>query len=180
MKLATVTIGVALLASQFSGGASTVGAARMSGGAVHVFVTPGNGAGGTILFAGAIGDSGKTMNIDKDGKPDANGNYGRITLHHGTFEVNLTKLQAAQNNAQPTINPANCSAYFSVAEPVTLSGGTGAYKGIAGTVHITSLFGFILPRYASGTKKGQCNGGDNAQPIAQYISVTGSGTVSFS
>ncbi len=180
MKPAAITLGAALLASQLAGGASSVGAIRLSGGTIHVFVTPGNGAGGTILITGAIGDAGKTLNIDKDGKPDPNGDYGRLTFRAGTFEVNLTKLQAAENAMQPTVNPMTCSGYASVAEPVTAFGGTGAYKGIAGTVHITSLFGFILPRYASGAKKGQCNESDSAEPIAQYASVTGTGTVSFS
>jgi hypothetical protein len=179
MKLATITLGAAILVTQLFGGASVFGAGPMTGGMVHVFVTPSNGGANDILITGAIGDSGKSVNIDKGGKPNPNGNFGRVTLKHGTFEVDLTKLQAAQNNGQPTVNPMNCSGIFSVTEPVTFFGGTGAYKGIAGTVQITSEFGFILPKYTSGTKKGQCNESDNAEPVAQSASITGSGMVTF-
>jgi hypothetical protein len=134
----------------------------------------------TILFTGAIGDFGKSVNIDKNGKTDPNGNYGKITLKKGAFEVDLTKLQTASNNLQPTTNAMTCSASASVTEPVTVYGGTGLYKGIAGTVQVTQTYGFIGPIYAGGAKKGQCNMSDNVQPLAQQLSVTGTGTVHFS
>jgi hypothetical protein len=48
-----------------------------------MFVTPGNGAAATILITGAIGDYGKTLTIDKNGKTDSNGNYVKMTLREG-------------------------------------------------------------------------------------------------
>ena len=64
--------------------------------------------------------------------------------------------------------------------PVTLLDGTGLYSGITGTLHVTITEAFILPVYASGKNKGQCNESQNAQPVAAYGSIIGSGTVSFS
>ena len=75
------------------------------GGPVKVFVTPGlTGAGGTIVIVGAIGDHGRTLIINKSGTTDPNGNYVKITLQKGTFEVNSTALNAKANKAQPRVN----------------------------------------------------------------------------
>jgi hypothetical protein len=180
-RVAQAGLRVAGLGGLLFGGVSAVGAAAPAGGAIRVFVTPSNGGGvDPIVFTGAIGDFGKSVNIDKNGKTNPNGNYAKVTLKKGTFDVDLTKLQAASNNVQPTTNPMTCSASASVTEPVTLYGGTGLYKGIAGLVKITETFGFIGPVYASGAKKGQCNMSNSAQPLAQYVSITGTGTVKFS
>jgi hypothetical protein len=62
---------------------------------------------------------------------------------------------------------------------VTLLDGTGLYAGITGTLKLTITEAFILPVYASGKNKGQCNESQNAQPVADYGSIIGSGTVSF-
>jgi hypothetical protein len=162
------------------GGASAAGAAAQAGGAIRVFVTPTSANGvDTILFTGAVGDFGKSVNSDKNGKANPNGNYAMITLKKGAFEVDLTKLQTASNNLQPTANAMTCSASASVTEPVTVFNGTGLYKGITGTVNVTETFGFIGPDYATGAKKGQCNMSAGAQPIAQQLSITGTGTVHF-
>jgi hypothetical protein len=133
-----------------------------------------------VVITGAIGDFGTFLTIDKNGKADPSGNYVKITLKQGAFEIDSTMLNAAANKAQPTVTKATCSAYFSVSGPVTLLGGTGMYKGIAGTVKITQTFAIIFPRYTSGANKGQCNESANVQPIAQYGSITGAGTVRFS
>ena len=179
LRGATAALGVAILGSLLLGGAAAVGAAAPAGGSIRIFATPSNGPTGTILIVGAIGDSGKTLTIDKNGAVNPNGNYVKITLKKGTFEVNSTALNAVANNLQPTVNAATCSGYISASAPVTLFGGTGLYTGIAGTVKITETFAFILPRYTSGSKKGQCNESNNAQPIAQYSSIIGAGTVRF-
>ena len=156
------------------------GATTPAGGVVKVFATPSNGASGKIVIAGAIGDFGKTLSINKNGKTNANGNYVKITLTKGTFEVNSTTLNAKFNHAQPTINKSTCSAWFSGTGPVSLLDGTGLYTGISGTVSITETFVFIAPRFTSGKDKGQCNFSNNSQPLSQYSSITGTGKVKFS
>jgi hypothetical protein len=52
--------------------------------------------------------------------------------------------------------------------------GAGAYDGITGTVTLHSENAVILPK----TKKGACN--ENANPVDNYIEVTGTGTIKFS
>ncbi len=186
MKLNPVktTAAVVLLAGVLGPAVPAVaatGTAMPAGGAIKIWVTPkgANGEYGTILIVGAIGDWGTTLNINANGTADPNGNYAKIKLQKGTFEVNLTTLNALSNKAQPTLYSGSCSAIFSVKAPVGLSDGTGAYKGISGNVTITQTFAFILPRYASGAHTGQCNMSNSAQPAAQDSVITGSGNIGF-
>lgn len=179
MRVAKRALGVALLGSLLFGGTSAVGAAP-AGGAIQVYVTPNNTGGGPIVITGAIGDFGKTQAINKNGTPNSNGNFVKITLKKGTFEVDSTALNTLANKMQPTVNPITCSGSLSATAPVTLFNGTGLYKGISGTVKITEKFAFVLPTFAGGSKKGQCDERNSAQPIAQYSSITGTGTVKFS
>ncbi len=74
------------------GGTSAL-AAMPAGGPVHFFATTGNGIVGKITVTGAIGDYGKTLSMTKSGKPDANGNYVKVTMKKGTFEINVTVLE---------------------------------------------------------------------------------------
>ena len=183
MRLVKAAVSVAVLGGALSGVAPSL-AARVpstpAGGAVKLFATPSNGLHATILMTGAIGDYGNALTIDKSGTPDTNGNYVKVTLQKGGFEINSTTLDAKANKAQPTFDAATCSAWLSVAGPVTLFNGTGLYKGIAGTLTVSETAVFILARYTSGKNKGRCNTTNNAQPLKQYASITGAGTVSFS
>jgi hypothetical protein len=146
-----------------------------TGGAVKVFDTPtGNGT-SALAITGAIGDYGKAVNIDKDGKVDPNGTFAKITLHKGTFEVNLAAFAAQGSKAHFPITK-TCSSEGSFSAPVTLLHGTGLYRGISGTVKLTETQVFILPRLTTGEDKGRCNG---QSPVYTYGSITGSGTVSY-
>jgi hypothetical protein len=94
--------------------------------------------------------------------------------------VNSVALNKITNNAPPIVsNAATCSIVFGGSGPNTLFDGTGMYTGITGTIHVTERFAGIGPRYTSGPKKGQCNMSENAQPLASYGSITGTGKVSF-
>ena len=57
--------------------------------------------------------------------------------------------------------------------PSYLSGGTGAYADIKGTITTGLTFVAISPKLANG----KCN--MNANPVAAYGTITGSGNVSF-
>jgi hypothetical protein len=166
----------------FGGGSSFAASITPAGGKIELFATPsGNSGGGTILITGAIGDYGKTESVNKNGTPDPNGNYGKAVLHQGTIEVNLTALNQKENNLPQTIfNLKSCSVHASVSAPVPVVDGTGLYAGISGTLTFSTTFAFIGPRVTSGPNKGQCSKSNNAPPLAQWISVTGSGTVHFS
>ena len=179
-----LVISVALAYGILLGGGSSFAASvtAPTGGKIELFATPsGNTGGGTILITGAIGDYGKTESVNKNGTPDPNGNYGKAVLHQGTIEVNLTALNEKENNLPQTIfNLKSCSAHASVSAPVPVVDGTGLYTGISGTLMFSTTFAFIGPRVTSGPNKGQCSKSNNAPPLAQWISVTGSGTVGFS
>jgi hypothetical protein len=180
MRLVSSTLGVALLSSLLLNAPAGGASAAPAGGTIKLFATlSSSDTTGPILITGAIGDAGTYLNIDKNGKVDANGNYVKLTLKKGTFEVDDTALNKAGNSLQPSLNSVTCSASVSISAPITLFNGTGRYAGIAGTIHVTETVAFILPTYTSGAKKGQCNESNNAQPSAQFGVILGSGTVHF-
>ena len=81
---------------------------------------------------------------------------------------------------KPTVlSGTTCSFGFTATGPITLSDGTGAYAGISGTIVTTLTFGGDGPFYTSGAKKGKCNMSNNAQPLAQFGSAVGRGTIKF-
>ena len=168
-------------------GATAVPAAAatmMTTGTVQVWVTPNttnaNSAVDKILLTGVIGDYGTATTINKNGTVDDNGNYAKVALQHGGFEVNLTTLNKVTNNTPPIMsNATNCSVVFGGSGPITLFNGTGAYAGITGTIHMTEKFAGIGAKYTSGAKKGQCNMSNNSEPLAFSGSITGTGKVSF-
>jgi hypothetical protein len=171
--LAVATLGALLLVTASS-------AASAAGGKIYIYVTGVKSAHQPILIAGAIGDYGIATSETKAGKVDQNGNYVHIALQKGTFFVDATKLNGTQNGKSLVENKSTCSFVFRVTGPITISDGTGAYKGISGTANMTIIFGGVGPYYTSGVKRGQCNTSQNATPSGLYQSITGAGTVRFS
>jgi len=168
---ATVLVGALLLGSGAALGQTP------SGGAVQVWGTPGNNGGGSVLFTGAVADSGKSANANSSGKPSKKGTYKLLTLKNGTILLNTTQLGKDLNNPNTpptTFNSTTCSGSFAVTDPVPILSGTKAYAGISGTVNVTVTFAIVLP-----LTKGKCNTNTNANPIASYGSISGTGTVSF-
>jgi hypothetical protein len=170
--------GVAVLGTALFGAAAAYGAGMPAGGSVHVFATP--GPTGTILITGAIGDYGKTLDINASGKAVANGRYVKVTLKQGTFVINAVAFNVKLAKLNPGVDKATCSAEGSGTGPVSLIDGTGLYKGISATLSATATFAFIAPRFTSGKDKGQCNLSNSAQPLDQYSSIDATGTVHFS
>lgn len=155
-----------------------VAAAAPTGGPIALLATIGNGPAGKILVAGAIGDWGTALTIDKNGKADPNGNYVKVTLRKGTFEIDSTALNKKTANPRPQVaSDITCSVSARGSAPVTLFNGTGLYTGITGTVSATLTFTGVGSRYASGAKKGQCEHTGN--PLAMLGTVIGNGTVQF-
>jgi hypothetical protein len=107
----------------------------------------------------------------------ASGNYVKVTLHHGAFELNVAKLIAAEGGSAPALDPATCSGVSLVTAPASVVDGKGTYQGITGTVDVTETIAFILPRYTSGRHIKQCD--NNTQPIDAYSPITGSGKIKF-
>jgi hypothetical protein len=167
---------LALLAT--AGGGAGAATDATAGGPVALLATVGNGPSGKIVVAGAIGDWGTALTIDKNGKPDENGNYVKVTLRKGTFEIDSTALNKKTANPHPQVaSNTTCSVSASGSAPVTLFNGTGLYKGITGTANVTLTFTGVGQRYQSGPKKGQCSRTANA--VAMLGSVIGRGTVQF-
>jgi hypothetical protein len=171
-------VALAMAVTSFVAGPAT--AAAMKGGTIYISVTPNNSATYPIVITGAFADYGTATTINQNGTVNPNGNYVKIALKQGGFEVNSTALNKKANSTNPTFNSTtNCSYTFSVSGPISVSKGTGAYKGISGTLTITESFSAILPRFASGKHKGQCNESNNVAPVASGGNISGSGKVSF-
>lgn len=168
----TVCVLLAALGSLLIG-AGANGAGMPKGGAIRIYVVPGNGQGnGTIVIVGAIGDYGKTTKQV--------GGFGKAVLHKGTFKVDLTAVTQAVNKAKPLVfNTTTCSFAFTATAPAAISSGTGAYKGVSGTLMITETFAGYGPFYTTGAHKGKCNTSPNANPTAEWGSVTGVGSVRY-
>lgn len=174
---------VAALSTALLGGGVAVAArgahSAPKGGQVGIFVTNIKGPDDKIMIAGAIGDYGKSITVNKNGKANNNGNYEKVKLQKGTFVVNVTKLNHLLNT-RPKINKATCSVYVTKTHAVSLSKGTGLYAGISGHPKITVSFAFLAPRVKSGKHKGQCDFRSNTKPLSHFSSIQGGGTVSFS
>jgi uncharacterized membrane protein len=172
--VAAAIVGTVLLGGGTAAFASS-SASTPAGGTVRIFVNVDTKSQTVmpIVITGAIGDYGTATSITKSGKVDANGNYVKIALKKGSFEVNSAALNAKANNAPGTFTGTTCSFSATVTGAVTLFNGSGLYKGISGAPKITENFGGVLPRLANGT----CNA--NANPLAQGGSLTGVGKVKF-
>jgi hypothetical protein len=177
MRVTKTALGVAVLGSLLFSGASAFGATAPAGGTVQLWGTPNNSGGGMLVLTGAIADSGKSANANSSGKPTKKGTYKLLTLKNGTILLNTTQLGKDTNNPNtaPTMfNSTTCSGSFAITDPVPIVSGTKAYAGINGTVNVTITFALVFP-----LTKGKCNTNTNANPIASYGSISGTGTVSF-
>jgi hypothetical protein len=174
---------VAALACAVGFGGSAIaasGSGTVTGGKIRIFAdASANGPVSRILFTGAIGDYGTATSIDKNGKAETNGNYVKMALKKGTFEVNAKALNAKLNKAPGVFNKSTCSFSFTGSGRVTIFNGTGRYQGISGSANITLSFAGIGPRLTAGPRKGQCNPSQNAKPLSQYGAIIGTGVVKF-
>ncbi len=173
--LLAVATGVSVIGT---GGAVAAASGSPTRGAVRVWVTPGSGAVDRILLTGIIADHGTATSINKAGKVDKNGTYVRVALRHGTFLVNAVAFNKDLDKIRPTVDKGTCSFWGTGSGDVTLSDGTGAYAGITGRIRMTTSFAAVLPRFASGAKKGQCNA--NGRPVTEFDGeLLGAGSVSL-
>ena len=65
------------------------------------------------MITGAFADYGTATTINQNGTVNPNGNYVKIALKQGGFEVNSTALNKKANSTPPTFNSTtNCSYYL--------------------------------------------------------------------
>ena len=167
----------ALVATGVMAGAGA--AAAPSGGPIALSAGVGSNPTQKIVVAGAIGDWGTVHPVDRSGKPDQNGNFVKVLLKKGSFELDVTAVNKAMSNPRPQVqSDVTCSVAAVGSGAAKLFDGTGLYKGISGTVNVTITFTGVGGRYQSGAKKGQCSRG--GEPLAMLGSVVGHGTVRFS
>lgn len=168
----TAIVAVAALALALAGGVSAARAAQSrpasaaSGGIVHVFETGVSGPVSHDVIVGFIADHG----TDHVGVLD-HGKVNRLVLTKGSFEVNVSKLQARLKVVSS--DPAACTLILQAIAPVTLSHGTGKYRGIHGTLRVTVRNAVVFPR-----RHGKCYEQLSAA-VANLSEATGSGRVSL-
>jgi hypothetical protein len=137
-------------------------------GEVHVYEADTNDAGnlGTVILTGAITDHG----TDRQG--DGPNGTNLLVLSKGTFSVDVTEVGIALSNLP--VDPTTCSSDGTVAGPITIvyGSGTGAYKGISGTLKADVSVAVVLPR-----RNGECE--TNATQFPGVLIAKGSGTVSY-
>jgi len=171
----TVLLGGLLLAGGPAFGQSTTGTIKVWG---TVNSSPSNKP-TPVLITGVIGDHGTVQNVNSSGKPNANGDYFKLTLRKGTFTVNGKAFDSAFANAgnpPPDYSSTTCTGSFSIGPvSVPVVSGTGAYSGMTGSVNLGGQIAILLPR----AKNGSCNTSNNAQPLGFWGIVTGQGTVSL-
>jgi hypothetical protein len=160
-------VSAALLA--VSGGLASA-AGTPTGGKVHFYEADTALAGnvGTVILTGAVADHGKDHQSVAGG-----GTINKLVLSKGSFEVNIGELGNTLRGLP--VDPKTCSSDGSATAPVPIveGTGTGAYRGISGTIETTATEAFILRRL----ENGECN--TNATQYPGVLLANGSGTVSY-
>jgi hypothetical protein len=118
-----------LAAAGVAVGASSAATAP-KGGPIALFATISpTSAPGKIVLAGAIGDWGKVASVDKNGKPAENGNFVKVTLSKGSFELDATAINKKMANPRPQVqSDVTCSVAASGSGPVNPSTGPGSTR----------------------------------------------------
>jgi hypothetical protein len=148
---------------------------KPAGGHIAIYFTP-RPHKSLILVAGAIGDYGTGVAVNAKGQHDAAGQFERVTLQQGSFIIDNRKLNRAAMATDPVTNPQTCSLVLDVQAPAPLSGGTGRYAGISGTVTLSSNLAAIFPQKSGST--GTCN--FDTSPLNTALSTSAEGRISFS
>ena len=91
-------------------------------------------------------------------------------LSKGTFVVNLSKVTVTSTHDLTT-----CFGSVSVGGSISFGSGTGAYKGISGTVPISGKFVLVVPRLTNG----KCNTATSVVPLGVAGELSGSGKVAL-
>jgi hypothetical protein len=146
---------------------ASAGTAAKSG-VLHLYEIGGVSNTDTDVFTGLFTDHG----VDHVSALD-HGNVNKIVLTHGTFEANIAKLLGRIKAVSSTSG--GCSVVLRGTAPVQLSHGTGAYRGIHGSVTVTLVNAMIFAK-----KHGSCPANpQTATPIGEVLSALGSGRVSL-
>jgi hypothetical protein len=113
---------------------------------------------------------------------DAGKLVGKGPIYKGAiFDMDLTKGTIVANKWHKAhfryqVDAGTCLVTLSASGSISLQSGTGAYKGISGTLSIGGDAYAVLPRLNSG----KCNESSSAVPLGVVGMLTGSGKVTIS
>jgi hypothetical protein len=175
---------VLISAAGVSGASKSVGPLKpvgphvpKSGGIVRITgYSDNDGPTSSVVVTGVIGDFGRAVRTDAPGSSDAEYNELDLQLTRGSFGLNIvhleSELDAAISGHFPT-NAMTCSGEIVVSSGAAIDSGsgTGAYKGLSGTLALTITEVESPPR---------CPNADTSPFLAQTVFISGSGKVSLS
>lgn len=168
---ALASLAAPIAALLLGSGGPAAAAGKPAGGVVHIYeaVPSLSSSVADDVLTGAITDHG----TDHEGVAGS-GTRNKIVLAKGSFEVSTAKLVS---EPPPRVDSETCSFTSTVSAPIPIvkGSGTGAYRGISGTVRVAVTEAGILPRVQSG----KCNESQDVRPVAGVSWASGSGTVSF-
>jgi hypothetical protein len=129
-----------------------------------------------VVVTGVIGDFGKAVRTNS---PGSTGEYNELVvkLTRGSFGLNIagveSDLAAAISGHFPT-NATTCSGEVAVSggAAIEAGSGTGAYKGLSGTLTLTITINEVQ-------SPPNCPATDTSPYLAQSVFITGSGKVSL-
>ncbi len=166
--IAITCIAAAGLLAFASGNAVASAGTATKSGVLDLYEVGGVSNTDTDVFTGLFTDHGVDHVMALD-----HGNVNKIVLTHGTFEANIATLLSRVKAVSSTSG--GCSVVLRSTAPVELSHGTGAYRGIHGTVTVTLVNAMIFAK-----KHGSCPANpETATPIGEVVSALGSGRVSL-
>ena len=126
--------------------------------ATEYFALASTGTTSTVVAHGLFTGGGKDDN--------SHDNYDVLYLGGGTLRINHPD---AQSKYSQSLNPKSCFLTFRITGKYTLSNGTGEFAGVTGHGNYVVSGQGIL----ASNKKGACS--QQAEPIAQIVTITGSG-----
>jgi hypothetical protein len=136
-----------------------------------------DGAKSVAVLTGAIGDYGEAIRTTSSGSARSEFNELKLSLTRGSFRLNIAGIEGelgkAIYGAFPT-NSRTCSGEVSVSgtTPVIAGTGTGAYKGLQGSLHMTITINEV-------EEWPTCPKTDTSPYLAQSVFITGAGSMSL-
>ncbi len=151
-----------------TGGPSAAEAVHFSG-----FSQNSDGPDFTVVLSGAVGDYGPAVSVRPDGTVDpGHASELELKLRKGTFRLSIARLDkaiVAATSRWKTNRTCSFHAAVSAPTPVVAGSGTGAYRGIRGSLTMSVTIDEVDVR--------PCPDG-TSRFLSQLIFLVGSGTVS--
>jgi hypothetical protein len=170
--LRTAAAGLVVVAAGFTGAINGASAkstgAPVAGGTIHLYdIASVSIPKRYVVITGAFADAGSI------------GSSSAAILKRGTITFDDSKAMAAEAkifaHLSRYVNPRTCALDYTYSAPVTITGGTGAYHHISGTLITTTHDVGVLPRRPNGS----CNESSNTTPYGFVAEDSGTGHVTL-